>query len=360
VLPYTAIAELLSKVSLAAFVTDLADAIALTYEDNKLDSITRTGWPSPPDTLEVMGCQSTDFTCVKLISSNPSLTASALPTVTGTMVCTEVGTDTARLVCDAAILTPLRTASSTAVIMRQVVPDVERIGIIGAGREGACHGFTLATTLKNVTEVLLYDLDPKQSRRAAREVTELLARNDVGAGRQVKVYNIDITNIESIYTCDTIVTATYGDGSVISNRPPNRLADGTFIAAIGSDLVGKRELDFTVYDSAKFIADDLTQCLHEGELQHAAIKFRLDTAGTGSHRGTLLDGRIVSVADLLSGNAAFARRREPVTVYDSTGFSGQDLGLARVLLRALKAENWPTSVWNPPRSLPLTSLYKDH
>jgi ornithine cyclodeaminase/alanine dehydrogenase-like protein (mu-crystallin family) len=360
VLAYPDVAKLLNRVSLASFVTALTDAIIATYHDPHLDSMTRTGWPRPPDTLEVMGCQSTDYTCVKIISSNPSLVDPRIPIVTGTLVCTEVGTDQARLVCDAAVLTPLRTASSTAVVMREYVPDIETIGIIGAGREGTSHGFILAALLGNVRNVLLCDAVTGRAALAADEVKQLLRRPDMQRfvrSREIAITPIQMSERAQVFDCDAIVTATYGRTSVVNLRE-DKLRPDAFIAAVGADLEGKQELDSSVYDRAKFIADDLVQCLHEGELQHAAKRLKVHTPDgyRGSHKGSLSEGRFTSVAALLQDSSTFRALDEPITVYDSTGFSGQDLALARVLLQFLAAQGWEAISWNPTEKGSLVDL----
>jgi ornithine cyclodeaminase/alanine dehydrogenase-like protein (mu-crystallin family) len=356
VLSYEEVASLLANVRLATFVKDLAGEIMMTYSEDGLKSMRRTGWPRPPETLEVMGCQSTnDFTCVKLISSNPQQGAHTLPTVMGTMVCTEYGTDRARLVCDASLLTPLRTAASTAVVMRELVPDVETLGIIGAGREGTSHGFVLATMLGRVRRIVLYDIEEGQATRAVVEVERLLARAGVMPKRKMVIEALDADHRNEVYACDAVVTATYGNTGVLEDSTRRPLKDGTFIAAVGADLEGKRELEHNVYERAKFVADDLGQSLWEGEIQNTIGKLDLrgvrdrwnDQEQTERHRGKLLGGRIVSVSNLLEDITAFARRSEPITVYDSTGFSGQDLALGRLLYRLLKRAKWPAVAWNP-------------
>lgn len=368
VLSYADVAALLSSVKLAQFIRDLAREITTAYGETDLKSMRRTGWPRPPETLEVMGCQSPhDYTCVKLISSNPQEGRRSIPTVMGTMVCTEFGTDRARLVCDASLLTPLRTAASTAVVMRELVPDIETLAVIGAGREGTSHAFVLATTLKRIRQILLYDIEDGQAERSVYEVSRLLERADVLPGRAISIEALGNGQRSRVYGCDAVVTATYGNSGVLENSTRRPLPAGTFVAAVGADLEGKRELEHNVYEDAKFIADDLGQSLWEGEIQNVVGKFDLrgererwdGREQTTRHRGRLMDGRILSVSDLLAGDTSLVRRREPITVYDSTGFSGQDLALGRLLIRLLKRAGRRAVAWNPPNDLFLSELLND-
>jgi ornithine cyclodeaminase/alanine dehydrogenase-like protein (mu-crystallin family) len=354
VLSYRDVAKLLSGVHLGQFITRLAEEIEVVYRDQKVESVDRLGWSRFPDALEIMGCQAADFTCTKLISSVPGGNGS--PTVTGTLVCTEVGTDQARLVCDAAFLTPLRTATTTAVVMRRVAPQARSLGIIGAGLEGIAHAVVLTFMSDSIETIRLLDVTRGQAAQAAEEASYLLGRNDLLGGREV---HIDVCEDErEMYETDAVVTATFAEGDVLKKVKSTR--DGTFIAAVGADLESKRELAPRLYDKAKFIADDLRQCLREGELQYAKKRTRgvaRKAQEIRDHRGELADGRIVSATRLLEDPKPFLERGDPITIYDSTGFSGQDLAVARVMLEALEGcDDLKRQRWNPSGSRSLIEL----
>jgi len=353
VLSHSEVSRLLASVHLPTFLKELVEEIERAYGDPTLESIERTGWIRTPDTLEIMGCQAQDFTCIKVISSNPSLADTLIPTVTGTLVCTDVTTDEARLICDAAILTSLRTAASTAVVLRRATPHAATLGVIGAGLEGACHALVLAILLPSIQRICFTDVEPAKAADAVAQVTTLLSRETEIKDRGIEVKSIDAANGKSVFESDAIVTATYGTTEVV--RSTESLRAGTTIAAVGADLQGKRELGYRIYDKARFVADDLSQCLHEGELEVAKRRLRVDM-DEKSHRGVLQGGRIMGVADLLENETSFFARKEPLIVYDSTGFSGQDLAIARVVLRHLEAQDWQPSVWNPSNAVPLPRL----
>jgi ornithine cyclodeaminase/alanine dehydrogenase-like protein (mu-crystallin family) len=351
VLSYSDVAALIAGVPLRGFLDDLVAEIETVHGDQHLVAITRSGWLRDPDTLEVMGCQSTDYSCVKVISSNPSLSRPAAPVVTGSMICTTVGSDQARLVCDATVLTPLRTATGTAVVMKAISIAPRSLGIIGAGLEGAAHAIVLGTLFDGVTKIILMDRDHNQAQCAAAQVESALASQ----GRDIEVLGEDLTAAAEVLSCEVIVTATYGDAPVVAHDA--KIADGTFIAAVGADLDGKRELDHHLYDRANFIADDLRQCLRDGELRQAARRLRVGrNPDAYDHGGELLGGRIVSVSKLLEGSATFMNRPEGLTIYDSTGFSGQDLAMARVMLKLADSAGVVPTRWNPPDTKSLVDL----
>lgn len=355
VLSFQDVAEVLKAVNLGQLITKLADQIEAVYRDREVEPVKRLGWSKPPDALEIMGCQADDYTCVKLISSVPAINGS--PTVTGTLVCTDRETDQARLVCDAAFLTPLRTAATSAVVMRQVAPQASSLGIVGAGLEGIAHAVALTCIAKSIETIRLLDIDPAQADKAAQEVRYLLDRDDLLVQRSIQIETCEAE--QDLYESDVLVTATFAEHDSDVLQETASIQDGTFVAAVGADLKKKRELPDQLYDRAKFVADDLQQCLEDGELQYAK-EGRCSTSEEGQitdHRGNLGDGRILSVADFLPNPRPFLERSEKITIYDSAGFSGQDLAVARVLLGLLEESgDLKRQSWNPPGSRSLVDL----
>lgn len=362
-LSYEAVAAIVGTMTYIGFLTQLADAIEDVYTDLTLTTIRRSALKVSRtedliDTLEVMGCKSHDYSCIKVISSNPSVASRSVPVVTGTLVCTDndpAYLDQASLLCDTGLITPLRTAASTAVVLRRIRPDVETVGIIGAGLEGSVHAFAIAALLPKVRQIIFTDIDLDRAREAASDLEDLLHEEKISESRDIEVRYLSTSDTGDIYGCDAIVTATYVTSPILER---DGLRDGTFIAAVGADLKGKRELSNSVYEAARFVTDDLIQCLTEGELQYAADVIRVraaEVAALEGHRGQLSEGRIVSVDELLRDSPSFINRSEPLVVYDSTGFSGQDLATARVLISHLDGTHVPLP-WNPPRTMTFREL----
>lgn len=354
VLSYQDVAKALSKVSLGQLIAKLADQIEAVYKDSEVKPVKRLGWSKPPDALEIMGCQAADFTCVKLISSVPAINGS--PTVTGTLVCADRDTDQAQLVCDAAFLTPLRTAAASAVVMRRVVPGAHSLGIVGVGLEGIAHAVALACMADSIEAIRLLDIDQTQAERAAHEIRYLLNRDGLLDKRSIQIETCEAE--QGLYNSDVLVTATFAEHHRDVLKETERIPDGTFVAAVGADLKKKRELPDQLYDRAKFVADDLQQCLEDGELQYAKTDrcSAEEEMRITDHRGSLGGGRILSVADFLANPELFLDRDEGITIYDSAGFSGQDLAMARVMMDLLDESDLERQPWNPPGSRSLVDL----
>lgn len=365
VLKYTDVRKLITKVSLPKFVSVLVDEVDSAYRNLELHSKIRVGWPTPLlDTLEMMGCETPDSSTIKVIGSAPSAVRGLAQVVEGTLTSNKITNDKrVQLHSDATVLTPLRTAASTAAVLRRIKPSFEAIGVVGAGLEGTSHAYILALLFNDVQTILLTDVDIQRAKRAANRLRLLLLDAGIDSSRDIEITYADMSQIDDIYASDVIVTATYGVATgrgvspVITNK--DRLKAGTFIAAVGADLERKRELSDDVYAMARFIADDLAQCFKDGELQHAAKTFGIDRdeiANLEGHGGVLLDGRIMGVVDFLGHEPQFLDRPEPIIIYDSTGFSGQDHAVAEVVRRFLEELSWPKDLWNPPGDLDFYEL----
>ena len=120
--------------------------------------------------------------------------------------------------------------------------------------------------------------------------------------------------------CDLIVTTT-------SSREPLLRAEhvrpGTHVTAMGSDDVGKQELDAHLLGEADLIvADSRSQCAHHGETCHA-IEAGLIEPGTVRELGEIIrDPRLGRTSD------------EEVTVADLTGVAVQDIQIAKMVSAA--------------------------
>lgn len=115
---------------------------------------------------------------------------------------------------------------------------------------------------------------------------------------------------------DVVITATPGGGPLFDAAA---LRAGTHLYCVGADTAGKRELPPGVLERGRLFVDDAQQSRTVGEGQWAP---QLPATEIGS---------------LLSGQTAYARGADDITVFDMTGIALQDLTVARYLYaRALR------------------------
>ena len=119
---------------------------------------------------------------------------------------------------------------------------------------------------------------------------------------------------EAVTGASVVITAT------ASREPLVRSAwvtPGAHITAVGSDGVGKQELDPELLRRADVVAvDSLDQCRRLGELQHA-----LGEAD-----------RAVELGRICAGEAAGRTSQDQLTICDLTGVGVQDVAAANAVL----------------------------
>jgi len=114
--------------------------------------------------------------------------------------------------------------------------------------------------------------------------------------------------MDVICTCTSVPI---GDGAVVDL---SRARSDLHVNAVGADFPGKTELPLDYLRSSIVIPDVIDQCLIEGESQ------RLDRSELGPSMVDVLAGSSVPLVD-------------SATVFDSTGWSYEDLLAARLFWR---------------------------
>jgi ornithine cyclodeaminase len=335
-----------------SFIERLAEEIEVMYGDKNLHSIDRQGIADGYDTSEIMAAGGDDYDVIKVIGSHPD----ARPTVNGNLTLGKVGRPGTALIVNASFLTAVRTATTSAMVLHKTNPEAETMLVIGAGEQGQEHAFAAEVLIPGLKRVMFLDVDEEVSRRASERfdyVTQHVAEKRGVNPTVVESIPAEDSSIEQ--EADIIVTATYGMEEVLTAE---RLKPGVVVAAVGADMVGKRELRDDVYKNAKFVTDELKQSLREGELQHASLILGVsqEERDATKYYGSLLGCRIIGITELLEELDIFRARPEPITIYDSTGFAGQDLSVGRLMMKLLEEQSWPKIQFHPPGPVTLASL----
>jgi ornithine cyclodeaminase len=214
------------------------------------------------------------------------------------------------VLADHAWLTDVRTAVAGALAARELAPSrVETIGVVGAGTQARLQ----VRWLEGI-------VDCRRLLVWGRRQEALDAYRDE---MQAEGYEVETTldAAEVGPRCQLIITVTP------SHEPLLRASEiraGTHITAVGSDTVGKQELEAGVLGSSDLVvADSLAQCRERGEIAHAV-------------RGGLIDeGEIVELGGILGGHAVGRTSEDEITVADLTGLAVQDVQAAAAVLEAL-------------------------
>jgi len=99
------------------------------------------------------------------------------------------------------------------------------------------------------------------------------------------------------------------------------VSPGVHLACMGTDTVGKQEIEPALLAQAMVFTDEVAQSVTIGEAQHAVAA------------GLIAAGDIVPLGEVLIGAHPGRRSDGEITLFDGTGVGLQDLAVAGVALR---------------------------
>lgn len=189
---------------------------------------------------------------LKVASTFPGNLARGLSTGSGMMLlCSAETGEPEALLEDGGHLTDVRTAAVTAMVVRELGRRDTTLGILGSGIQARLQAVWHAQVL-NLEEIWIWG-------RTAEHVEK--CRQDLFAWK----VHVAETPAEVAKHCRLIVTTTASRSPLLDS-----VEQGTHISAVGSDSVGKQELNPEILRGAELVlVDSLAQCAKLGELQHA-------------------------------------------------------------------------------------------
>lgn len=214
------------------------------------------------------------------------------------------------------LLTALRTAAASAVsIDRLARRDARVLGIVGAGHQAAFQ-LRAAARVRAFERVIGWNYHPEMLPKLAGVAAELgLPFEAVELPRMVEA--------------DVIVTIT---SSPAFSLAAAHVAPGTHLACMGTDTVGKQEVEPALLARATVFADEVAQSVTLGEAQHAVAA------------GLVAAADIVPLGAVLTGAHPGRSRPDEITLFDGTGIALQDLAVARAALEAARARGLAVEV----------------
>lgn len=290
-LPYTALADSIRNVALAR-------------SSGVIQAPPRLALPLPGGgVLLVMPASDGEIAITKLVTVHPENAGRGLPTIQGEVVVMEASTGTRLGVLDGATVTARRTAALSLLAARELASRPEGpLLVLGAGAQGRSHVEAFREGL-GVSKVSVHS--------RTRESAEALAGHAGALGMEAAVVS-DLG--EALAEAGLVVTATTSREPVL----PEAVAEGTFVAAVGSfepeaaelppGLVSRVEVVVDTMEGAEEEAGDLIQAERTGA-------FRWEDAAAledALRRGERPEGTVVfksvghSLWDLAAARTAFS------------------------------------------------------
>jgi ornithine cyclodeaminase/alanine dehydrogenase-like protein (mu-crystallin family) len=216
---------------------------------------------------------------------------------------------------EANYLGQLRTGAASGVATEFMArPDSRIVGLLGSGLQARTQ-LKAVCTVRQIERVEVYSRNAERCVRFAEEMTEYCL------AKVVPVHSPDAAAAEK----DIVICATSSKTPVFDGRV---LEPGTHLNVVGSNHLGKAEIDVaTVQQADHIVCDSVEACkLEAGDFVEA-----LEQGVT--------DWRLMhDLADVVTGRQTGRATPEDVTLFKSVGLAIEDVALAAKILERARAQ----------------------
>ncbi len=219
------------------------------------------------------------------------------------------------LLLDEGWLTDIRTAAAGAVAAKHLANRrIDAIGIVGTGVQARLQ-LELLRGVVDCKRCLIWGRDSARS----QAMTDDLKNN-----KSIRDWGIDIQLVEDLDSlvsqCQLIVTTTPARSPLIR---ADKVQKGTHITAMGSDDLGKQELNADLLAKAdRVVADSISQCIDHGECHAAVQENQID------------ESSILELGDVIKYPEKGRTHEDQITIADLTGVAVQDIQIAKLVVLA--------------------------
>lgn len=203
-------------------------------------------------------------------------------------------------------LTAVRTAAASSVSIAHLArSDAKVLGMVGAGHQA---GFQMraAAEQRSFEKVVAWNYHP--------DMLDSLGAIAKDMGLPFESVEREQLGAEA----DVIISITSAHDSLMMK---DWIKPGTHIACMGTDTVGKQEMDPQLIAQSRLFTDEISQSMSLGETQHA-VKAGLVTAD-----------QITTIGEVINGTHPGRQSDSEITVFDGTGVGLQDLAVAAAATR---------------------------
>ena len=252
-----------------------------------------------------------DVVSVKTVGYHPdNPTRNNLPSVLATTAMYDTATGRLVAICEATLLTALRTGAASAVMTdAMTAPGPITLGVVGCGAQAVTQIHAISR-IRPIKRLIVTDTDLAN----ARSLTDRLpAGIEVADGAGVEVmdtasFTTVVADLDVLCTCTSVEMEKGPVIELAGVRP------GLHINAVGSDFPGKIELPIDYLHTAVVVPDVVEQCLVEGEAQQLTVE-------------DLGPNMVKVLSD--PANRELVNQR---TVFDSTGWAYEDQIAAKMFI----------------------------
>jgi alanine dehydrogenase len=253
----------------------------------------------------------TEYCGVKVVSTAPENKKHGLPTVLGEYLLRDAETQRLVAVMQAEEMTAYRTGAATGVATEALSrSDCTTLGIIGTGKQAPYQAKAILTVRPAINRIKVFNITEQ---RAIQFKADYEAELGI---------DIAVVSLEEAVDSDIVTTVTTATEPFIS---PELIAPGMHLNGVGADSKTKIEFDPRVLKKARIFVDDLSQCMHSGEIYQ------------GLEKGVLKKADLIPLGDVLLGNAKGRTGEDDITFFKSTGVAFEDLITAVLVFEELRS-----------------------
>ena len=247
----------------------------------------------------------------KIVNVHPNNPKIGLSTVMAVIILNDAKTGLPIALLDGTYITGMRTGAAGAVAAKYLAKkDAKTLGVIGAGYQ-AIFQIAAITKVRNIKEILVYDVFDSQVEKLAKILIEAL---------KIKIKKAK--TIKEAVQSDILVTVTPAKEPVVKRE---WVKPGTHINAIGADAKNKEELEPRILKDGKIVIDSWQQASHSGEINVPLTK------------GIISKKDIYAILGEIVAKKKKGRKSDKeITIFDSTGLAIQDLYTADLVFKIAK------------------------
>ncbi|VVO33784.1 ornithine cyclodeaminase [Pseudomonas fluorescens] len=304
--------QLVSHKGLTACLAEMAECIREDYlRWHEFDKCARLANHSKEGVIELMPVSDTSLYAFKYVNGHPKNTLNGMLTVMAFGALADVDTGKPVLLSEMTLTTAIRTAATSALAARYMArPGSRSMALIGNGSQSEFQAVAFHTML-DINEIRLFDIDPKATRKLAKNLESFPALKIV----------ISTSVAEAVRGADIVTTVT-ADKAYATILTPEMIEPGMHLNAVGGDCPGKTELHREIVGRSRVIVEFEPQSRIEGEIQQMPS-----------------DSPVIEFWRVVNGQEAGRKHADEVTLFDSVGFALEDYSALRYVLAVALACN---------------------
>jgi ornithine cyclodeaminase/alanine dehydrogenase-like protein (mu-crystallin family) len=203
------------------------------------------------------------------------------------------------------LLGQMRTGAASAVATKFMArADAQTVGLFGTGKQARTQLLGLAN-VRDLKRVTVFGPNEERRKRFAAEMSEECGVEVIPVSRPE----------EAAHGQDIVATATTSQEPILMG---DWLAEGAHLNVVGSNFLGKAEVDLqTIRRAKRIVVDSKDQCrIEAGDLLPAVEEGFLDWAG------------VLELGHIISGRYPGRANEQEITLFKSVGVAIEDLATA--------------------------------